>query len=533
MKKRVLAALLAAVMVMGLAGCGDQSAKEQETKTQESSQEAQHSSTPEATPEPKDPVTIAYWYRNNVGEQQYTKDVEEILNEMLKEMEGYEHISIELHPFKAGADFTLAQADGSQIDLVAHYGTDFNTLVANGDFIALDDLMEAYPNVISELPEWMVDFGKINGEQYYIPAYQQACARNFKIFPDKYLNMYYTASGKTEADVRATLGSKDIDAILDFYEAYLLAVREGSGLETKWLGALYGFDDWLTGGQIVSMSSAIYEVDGREPMYWQTSEEYYQIMKRMNEWYKKGYIHSDYATIDSKPLVGDNMLSDASFVNGNNRSAVTEEMSADMHAPNLKCTAIWWEEHDYIISKYAAGGNAIYADCEHPEEAMMIIELLMTDKGEEFYNTFVWGIEGTHWEWENKETKRIRTLEYDGSQGGSTSTYHAWKWNVGNTFNAWNNQAVADGYNDMITEMHESPETVSSNVIGITWDLSSVADQIAQCTAVDKEYHHQALVMAEDFDAVYQEYMNKLKVAGVEEVMDVVLKTYNDYIATK
>lgn len=537
MKKRVFTALLAAVMISGLVGCGNQKAKETEEKleSKETSQEEVISSVEEKIEE-KEPVTIDYWYRNNVGEQQYTKDVEKILNEMLKEMEGYEHISIDLHPCKDFAtEFTLAQADGSEIDLVATYGLDFTTLVNNGDFIPLDELMEAYPSVISELPEWMVPFGKVYDEQYFIPAYQQAVTRNFMIFPDKYLDMYYTATGKNEEEIRKTFLSQDIDSILDFYEEYLLAVRTASGLESKWIEAsyLYSINNWFNAGQLVSLSSSLYEAEGREPMFWQASEEYKQVMQRMNEWYKKGYIHPDYATMDIKPFTGDNMLSDASFVVNGYRSAVSEEYAANAIAPNLKATAIWLSDHDYVISKYAAGGNAIYADCQHPEEAMMIIELLMTKKGEEFYNTFVWGIEGTHWEWVDQATKRIKTLEYDGSQGGTTSTYHAWKWNVGNTFNAWNNQAVADDYNDSILAMHNDPSTVSSDVIGITWDLAAVSDQISQCNAVVKEYHHQALVMADDFEAVYNEFMSKLNTAGVEDIIKVILQQYEDYLTAK
>ena len=543
MKKRVFAALLAAVMVLGMAGCGNQEAEKSGEKSgaQESSQEVKStSSEAEQKPEEKDPVTIHYWYRNNVGEQQYTGDVEEILNGILKEMEGYEHISIELHPTKDMAtEFTLAQADGSQIDLVATYGLDFNTLVSNGDFITLDDLVEKYPDAVSELPEWMVDFGKVNGEQYYIPAYQQAAAREFFIFPDEYLAMYYKETGKTEEDVRAIVKSRDVDTICDFCEEYLLAVRKATGKDTKWIDVtnLASAYRWFNAGQIISgFSSSIFEVKQSEPIYYQLTEEYKKLMQRFNEWYKKGYVHPDYATIKVNDFVKGNFLNDEAYVfAAGYRSAVTEEYAEEYYAPGtgVDLTAIWLSDEDFIISQYAAGGNAIYTECEHPEEAMMIIELLMSKKGEEFYNTLIWGIEGTHWEWADKDAKKIKTLEYDGTQGGSTSTYHAWNWNIGNTFNSWKNQSIVDGYRETILAMHESPDTVVSDLLGITWDMSAVATQISQCTAVDKEYHYQALISADDFESVYNEYMNKLKNAGVEDVKKTLLQQYNEYLAAK
>lgn len=533
MKKRVIATLLATFMVLGMTGCGNEKegeiSKKTDDKTEVSSQDQSEES---EIVEEKEPVTIAYYYRNGTGEQQYTKQVEEILNDMLKEMEGYEHISIELHPTADMAtEFTLAQASGAQIDLVATYGLDFNTHVSNGDFIVLDDLMAQYPAVVSELPDWMVGFGLVNGGQYYIPAYQQACTRNFTVFPDEYLAMYYTVTGKTEDDVRAVLLSDDVEARLDFYEEYLLAVREGTGKETKWLPTFTGMDQFsFNAGQLVSLSTSLFEIEGKDPVYWQATETYKILTKRMSEWYEKGYIHPDFATADMNIYSKNNMLNDESVVCSTYRTAASEELVAETVAPEIDCTAIWHSDHDFIISKYAAGGNAIYTDCEHPEEAMMIIELLMTEKGKEFYNTFVWGIEGTHWEWEDEANERIKTLEFDGSQGGSTSTYHAWKWNVGNTFNAWKNQAVTDDYNNMILSMHNSSDTVSSDCIGITWDLSSVSDQISQCNAVDKEYSAENLIMAgNDFEKVYNEYMEKLETAGVQDIIDVVLEQYFDY----
>jgi len=533
MKKRVFAALLAAIMAIGVVGCGNQNEKSSEviTETVESQKESETASEV-VVPEVKDPVTIHYWYRNGVGEQQYTADVEKVLNDMLKEMEGYEHISIDLHPTKNMAtEFTLAQAEGAPIDLVAVYGLDTVSMISNGDFIAIDDLMAQYPDTISELPDWMVDFGKAFGEQYFIPAYQQAVTRNFVVIPDKYLNMYYAASGKTEADVRAILQGRDIDTVLNFWEEFIVAVRAASGKETKWLRPYETVTNWYNAGQLVSQSSSIYETENGEPIYWQYTEEYKKIMQRMNEWYQKGYIHPDHGTVDNKLFNGNNMLNDEAYVFESYSSCVDEEDVADIVASEIKCTTFWLTDHDFVISKYAAGGNAIYTECEHPEEAMMIIELLMTDKGEEFYNTFVWGLEGTHWQWEDEASKRIKTLEYDGSQGGSTSTYHAWKWNVGNTFNAWNNQAVADDFNDWLEEIHEAPTTVSSRLIGATWDLSSVENQLSQCKAVGSEYKASTLITADDFEKVYNEYMNKLKTAGVEDIIKVIKEIYDAHLA--
>ena len=93
MKKKVMALLLtAAVTTSLLAGCGS---KEDSSNTNvasvpktENTTETQKESVETVK---KDPVTLTYWYRNNVGEQEYTQQVEDKLNEILAATEGYYH----------------------------------------------------------------------------------------------------------------------------------------------------------------------------------------------------------------------------------------------------------------------------------------------------------------------------------------------------------------------------------------------------------------------------------------------------------
>ena len=167
---------------------------------------------------------------------------------------------------------------------------------------------------------------------------------------------------------------------------------------------------------------------------------------------------------------------------------------------------------------------------------MKIIELLMTEKGKEFYNQFIWGIEGIHWEWEDKANERIKTLEFSGSQGGADTTYSTWKWNVGNTFNAWKNQAVPDGMNEFILdEVHNGKSTVTSKMMGYTWDLTGVQDQINNIRTVVSEYYGalQTGIHGADWEAKYNECVQKLKAAGVDTVLETLTKQYNDHQASK
>lgn len=535
MKKKLIAALLAASMLLSMIGCGKEAEKDKtqaenttETVGTEGSEETE-------TAEPKEPVTITYRYCNMVGEQEYTDQVEEKLNEILKGIDGYEHITIDLIPGNDYAtEFTLAQASGEQIDLFSTFGLDMTTLVSNGDVMSLEDLLAAHPGVVSDIPDWLVEMGKIFGTQYMIPTYQQAAKLMFLYMPTVYLDMYYEATNSTREDVANTLQYGTIDEKLDMYEEMLVAIREGTGKDTKYLGAWSLPRDWFNLDDINADDGNLTILEGQGgPVYWPLTEEYRTIQKRVWEWYHSGLMHPDALTYKRSDYINNNFLNDEAVIMGTISNACSEENMAKQMTDQVEVDAFRLTSHAYIPAKWAAGGNAIYTDCEHPDEAMMIIELLMTEKGKEFYNTLIWGIEGIHYEWVDKENERIETLEFSGSQGDASCSYTTWNWNTGNTFMGWKNQSVADGFTEYIeNEIHGAADTVISPVMGITWDLSSIKDQLAQCKAVDEEYG-KSLYAADDFDARYEEYVQKLEAAGVQEVIDCVTEQYNNYLASK
>ncbi len=489
-----------------------------------------------AMAEAKEEVTIYYYYYNSVGQQEYTDQVEVLLNEILDGIEGYEHINMELRPAASGqhqTNLTLAQASGEQIDLISTYSLDFTTECENGTILPLEELIEKYPNVKSEVPEWLVEMGKINGIQYYFPTYQQATNGYYFEAPTAYLE----AAGLTEETIRDTLYNGTNRDVLDMIEQYCLDVRAALDTETKWISVPTSYQlDWVeyidnNYGQLMLREG----MGG--PEYYDLTEDGKMRFEYAAKWYEAGLIHPDTATITYNDFAADNYMNDESFIMGWPQNTTSEEnvIKVTSYAEEIPISVIFAFDHWYIGSKWAAGGNAIYAGSEHPDEAMMIIELLMTKKGEQFYNTLVWGIEGTHYEFVESATDatRIKTLEYDGSQGGATSTYHALKWNVGNTFNAWLNQAMADGFNEyLLDNVHNAATTTTSAFMGGSWDLSSIEDERGQCKAITDEYHNalsQGIYKA-DWEAKYEEYVAKLEASGVQKILDVCTEQYNAHV---
>ena len=477
-------------------------------------------------------VKIVYAFNGN-GMQTDTALVQEALNEWLKSHEGYEHISIELQPYankELASAITLAQASGEQIDICNSYGVSLGDYVADGYAIPLDDLL-ANTDIPAELPEWLLDLGKYNGVTYFVPNYQNpANVRTLQI-PVEYAQYY---EGGVEALQAVWLNpestTKDKMATL---EEFVLAVREGTGKETKWAqapiypGEFYPFDQ-LNGTNIIVLA------DSAEAICTWQQDWFKDVLEVMGEWYSKGIVHPDCATYTATDYMNENFLNDESFVYAfGNGMANTAEEATKINIITSNGIEQYqipiWNEY-FTTYSWGAGGNWITATCEHPEEAMMIIDLLNTEKGAEFYNLLVYGIEGK--QYTKNEDGTITTLEYDGSQGGASCSYMTPGWMVGNTMNQYQNQGFISSYGDRYVELCSSigtsETTKHSLVAGILFDTTSVADEIAQINAVVTEYDTtlRCGIAGEEWETYYNEFLEKLEAAGVQAVLD----CYNEQI---
>lgn len=323
---------------------------------------------------------------------------------------------------------------------------------------------------------------------------------------------------------------------LDLLEKYCRDVRTATGKDTKWLSMppFYAMS-WVeyidnNYGDLILREGS----DG--PEYWPLTDDAKIMYEYAAKWYKEGLIHPDVMTYNGGDFCDKNFLNDESLVVDWPQNTCSEEMllSTTSWTKDIPASTCLMFDHWYIGSKWAAGGNAIFATCEHPDEAMEVIRMLMTKEGEEIYNTLVWGLEGIHYEWVDRSIPRIKTLEYDSSQANAgTSTYDCRKWMVGNTFNCWLNQAMADGFNEWLLEnVHNAESTTTSKVMGYTWNLMDTEDERAACKAVRDEYNASLSngIYGDDWEAKYEEYIAKLNASGLQNILDSVTEQYNSYV---
>ncbi len=517
---------LSAVMALGMAGCGSteggQSAVADESIPAGTEVASAESKTAEKESNPGEAVTLEWWYRGN-GVQKDTEMVEEAFNELLKTYSGMENVTVNFNCY-TGADYKnaviLAQSADQQIDVLNTVGLDFAEEVEKGTYLALDDYLASNETLKNVLPDWLWELGSIDGATYIVPNYQRAANMMYFVTPKEYMDKY----GDIDA-MRAVFQKKDrsVEEIAAALEEYCKAVQEGEG-PTKYMPALgtsfstqYGFMDrydTIYGKFIKSAGS-----DKVENTY--MTEDILKAYEISADWYQKGYVHPDILTITAKDFEGANMMNEVSYIYCMNNQAGDEETVSKYYTDTygFETYAIPIFTNYYITNTWAAGGNGVTAKCEHPDEAMRLIELMTTEEGKELYNMAVYGLEGTHYE--KLDDTHIKTLEYDGTQGGVDSSYAGIKWIMGNTFNAYLNQGCKDGDNELALEINNATDNDISDLMGFTAKTSNISTQLEQTTAVTEEYRAvlESGAMGADWKTYYDDYVNKMNSAGLEDIL--------------
>ena len=462
----------------------------------------------------EEPVTIAWWFRGN-GEQTDTELVNARVNEMLKNYEGLENVTLELHPFASsdyGTQVTLGLTSGEQIDILNTVGLNLYTLVLDGTLRPIDEYLELAPDITAELPEGILNYGKLNGHQYIICHQQQAANGRSLAIPTEYIEKGWIDGDKLVALFNyANPDEMDHNALWDYMEECLKAVREGTGSDNIYLSYLstvgtancsdlYGYYDTVSGYS--AAGGFVVDAATHTVMFQDTAPGTEDLFARAARWYDEGLTHFD-TTAELKKVCSSDYLTSAEpkmlfeFSNGTgNADYMTEQFTK---ANGYPITAYQLSGY-YAPLSYAAGGDGITTASEHPEEAMKVIECMNTARGTEIYNT-----------------------GYDGPQGGSDYLYSAHKWIMGNTKNAYLNQACTPYTRAVIDEINNGGSTTFSALTGIMFDTENISSEISQTSALYGEYRDalcRGIKGQDGWKAYYDEYAGKLEKAGVQTVID-------------
>lgn len=498
--KQVMTAVLCAAMLPVMAGCGGQGKQ--------------------STASGGD-ITLK-WVMPGPGKQVDSERVWSKFNEELQNYLPGVSVSFEVIPT---ADYKqkylLMNTGREEMDLISTYTLDFNAEARNGSFLAINDSMDKEaPALKEQLPDWLWSYTTVDDKIYAVPVYQSMQTQVMGIrTPTELANKYLDTKNAEEIFWSSRTFTKEgYDIIEDYLKQLKDAGELGLGLEP---GSFQqqGYEQFL-----VPYAVKYGEEHPKVVNIWQTEETKYYY-GRMAQWYQEGYIRQDILSVqkssnDRGKEGGYTMWLDQTIKNSAEK---------DTNKYGMDIAVIPLQNYFYIPSVAAAGGTAISARSKHATEAIKLLELLNTDKGKDLYRLLVFGFEGEHYKKISED--RVETIGYIG-QAGSTAPYGMLKWIVGNTQMAYDTQTEFEGWNHYIfDEINLQGE--KSVLMGFKPNLDRIQTKLAQVLTVKGEYASLGSGAVENWEQVYQEYMDKLELAGNQDIIDDLQKQVDEFLAKK
>ena len=463
-------------------------------------------------------VTLKY-LMPGPGLQQDSEKVWAEFNKKLQEKLPNVRVEFEVVPLEEYKQkFMLMTSAREQIDIVNNYGLDFANEVKNGTFTPIDDLMGEYGKELTQaLPDWFMDYQKVDGITYGIPTYQMCAYLRgicfFKEQADKYLDtdafkkaLYSTDTFNQEVYDILTKYIEDMKADgLNFNNATILNVKSGGESMTTYFNAV---DD----------GNGNYTV---QPYFINDSAKL--RYKVANEWYKKGYIRQDV-------LSATNMNEDKGKLNG---YPFWDEVYTPFAAEELskkygnEIVMIPYSETWTLAKENTAAGTSIMESCEHKEEAMKVINLLQTDK--DLYNLLVFGIEGDHYKKTGDDQIQV---EWDSSPS-TNDRYGLYKWIVGNTEIAYNTQNEPPEYKDWVfNDVNKNGK--KNPFMGFLLDTTQIQDYLTQVAAVQEKYLQPLNSGATDnWEEYYKKYEDETNKVGGGKAIEAIQQQIDDFMRKK
>jgi len=494
--KRLLCAVLAVAVSIGFAGCGQKEKASDDGKV------------------------LLRWIMPGVGKQTDSDKVWAEFNNKLKTYEGMENVTVEFEVI-ANSDYKqkvmLMQTGGTQMDIMGTYTLNYADEVRNETFLDVTDMMDEYaPDIKNSMPEWALEMTQVDGRQYVIPNYQQMAMPMWSpSFHADNAEKYLDAAKLEEAMHASDILSA---AELDLYDEYLTKLKENGVLNlgiypgSTW--AMKGYAEIASGGYVYRLNSDKIEIQHTFEL-----DTIKMLAEKQAEWFKKGFIRKDVLSAEKSKGTYD-------ITHENYNKYIERQKNSKAKRPYK----IIPSQTKYYLPTYStAGGNGVTTYSKNPEKALMLLNLMYSEKGKDLYRLLAYGIEGEHYK--KISDTRIETLCYSGTQPQSDSAYGLNKWLVGNTALAYETQADPEGWNDYVFNDWNA-NAVPSKLTGITIDLDPIDTEITQVKSVYSEYINQITSGAmTDLDATYKEAMAKLEAAGNSKVKQYLQEQVDKFLA--
>ena len=543
MKKKLVASVLAASMLVSLTACGNTTAAGSSaaaSETAQSSAAASTASTAASTTAAAesidasklDPVTLKMYFdgSNVTDDTEVMAKVNEYLGEKL---------NVTLEPvWGTWGDFdqnsVLALQGGDDVDIyfTSSWSADeYNKFARDGYWVRLDNpdnnLIDKYASTLwSELPGVLTQGATINGADgygvYAVPGYKDIATQNcwdvnvpllekYGYTVDDVKKMDYYSMGEMFKKVKEGEGK-------DFYPLLV----EGAVLERMVDNTIIVTGDSPTGNFMsyyldptdVSKAGAY----GNKIVNKFSTDEFKKFAEKTHEYYEDGYIDPSLAnanqandTRSAKQLSGEYLIGTQSYSLGYELQASEERGFEVAMVPTTNA---------FVDTTSSQGAMmAVSTASKNPDRAVMLLNLLNTDP---YLMTLLnYGVEGVHY---NLEDGLVKFTD-------KRNDYQPWTNGVGNVTLL---TPTVDQGADFWTTFKDYYGTAQQvPILGYTYNSTDTETQMGTVANVVAEYYLALCTGSVDPDEKLPEFQKKLEEAGINDIIDDANKQLDDYMANK
>ena len=486
-KKKLIAGLLAAVLVLSLTACAGGNNKTEDTAGE---------------------LPEIFWHDRGALTQDHNLVYEEV-NKYLAEKIGATVKNVPIVGSEYNEKIQLLLASGEPFDLCfMSSGTQYEIHSANKGFLDIEPYLDEYGKDLKTLvPEYILDAARINGVLYAIPFYKDYAAETVYYYRTDLAEKYNLDFSKVKE-------FKDLEPILKTIKEneptiYPLVFNNN---DTPFYD-ITRFDK-IPGGVVGCI-----DMDGDptkivNPFDTDKAKEYY---KMMHSFYQQGFMRPEIATIDNNNDINDEFMrqQDELPYLVDQRNVTAKYKHSVLHL---------WEAR--LGTDNARGAMmSLGRKAKNPEKAVEFLNLLNTDKY--LRNLIAYGIEGKHWEPVGEDFYKIP----DGFKTLAETGYNTYVFTQGNKYITRMVEGTPADIYDKYKEFDEN--SVKSPALGFAFIPDNVKSEYSAVSNVISEYMPSLLTGTADPDETLPKAMEKLKAAGVDKLLAEMQKQYDEWLKIK
>ncbi|WP_042166139.1 ABC transporter substrate-binding protein [Paenibacillus gorillae] len=410
---------------------------------------------------------------------------------------------VKFMPISAGEwqqQTNLLFTSNEKLDLMFVNGSLYSGMVAKGQLIPIDELISKYGGGITKALGDYLQVARLKDGIYAVPTIRD-------------LATSYGITFRKDLADKYSIDVSKLNTMEDIEHAFK-TIKDGEGgdftpLIPSGVGATY-LENYLTYDRLGDGIGILPDYDnGLKIVNLYETDTYKEQLKRIRDWYLKGYIMKDSAT---------NKLSTFELLRGGKGFAYFAALKPGFEEQESQASGVQVVTKE-LLSPIATTSTVtgamwgIPVNTKLEGKAMEFLNLMYEDK--DIINLFDWGIEGKHYV---KVPGEDNVIDYPEGVTAQTTGYNMpLGWLFGNQFLSYVMKGKdADIWNKMDAF---NKNAAHSKALGFSFDAAPVKTEYAAVTNVITQYKLALETGSVDPDKVLPDFINKLKSAGIDKII--------------